>query len=372
MIAATDDALQRRLARFVANAGEARSFAGEQKFFLGTTVGAIRQQNQDRALYATVWHPVELHRNCVIGIVCDGMGGLANGEAAAILSVSVFMSRVLRTSRLPIHERLALAASEANRAVYTAFSGQGGSTLSAVWIGEDGRAAGVNVGDSRIYGISGSRSLEQLSRDDTLSELLGRDAAHHDDHKLVQFIGMGEGIEPHIIDIVPAKYRQILITSDGIHNAPRDQLDLVVRDSTGPQDLIHRLIALNGVTGGRDNGTALSMPESSRERPLEYDSGLNIRFWSTKNSLEIWIPGAANDSKQDTLTRSFTEEQATHLPKAATPKKTQGQTKKTSRPKQKKRNAKRANSKRTEPRLPLEDVRPLLDVQFPDKGDDDN
>jgi len=65
-----------------------------------------------------------------------------------------------------------------------------------------GKVIGVNVGDSRIYGISASKQTTQLTLDDTLAGYLGRresKGANISEKGLVQFVGMGDGIEPHII-----------------------------------------------------------------------------------------------------------------------------------------------------------------------------
>src|SRR3954447_10412825 len=119
---------------------------------------------------------------------------MSHGGEAAELAVSVFTARLLRTPRLPPHERLQHAAKAANEAVYRAFSGRSGSTLSAVIVHHDGRVLGINAGDSRIYGVTASKDFVQLTRDDTLAEYLGQDArANIHQNRLVQFIGMGEG-----------------------------------------------------------------------------------------------------------------------------------------------------------------------------------
>jgi serine/threonine protein phosphatase PrpC len=183
----TDDALQRRLARFVAEVRTPRSVAGSTGIWIGTNLGAVREQNEDRALVTSASYKTAPQKNFVLGALCDGIGGLARGRDAAVLAISVFVSRLLRTPKLSTADRLRGAAVAANAAVYAMLGGRGGTTLSAVLINGQGHAVGVNVGDSRIYCISQSRELIQLSRDDTLGGVLGRRDHAMRRNELLQF-----------------------------------------------------------------------------------------------------------------------------------------------------------------------------------------
>jgi PPM family protein phosphatase len=302
----TDDALQRRLARFVTEAKTPRSVAGSMGIWVGTNLGAVREQNQDRALVTSASYKTAPQKNFILGALCDGIGGLARGEDAAVLAISVFVSRFLRTPKLPAADRLRGAAMVANAAVYSMLGGRGGTTLSAVLVNGQVDAIGVNVGDSRIYCISHTRELIQLSRDDTLGGVLGRrdDAAHR--NELLQFLGMGEGLEPHILTAQPEDSSALLVTSDGIHGAPSDALAQVVRNARTGAQLVRRLIDLSDALGGHDNGTAFVLP--TRVQPhQDEDQGLNLRFWSASDRLEIWIPVLADEVRQEHLPPALTE-----------------------------------------------------------------
>ena len=41
-------------------------------------------------------------RNFTLAALCDGMGGMAQGEYAAVLALSTFVARILRHGRNPL------------------------------------------------------------------------------------------------------------------------------------------------------------------------------------------------------------------------------------------------------------------------------
>jgi serine/threonine protein phosphatase PrpC len=289
------DRLQKRLVDLLAEAPTPRSVNGSETLCLGTNIGAVRQQNEDRALIVAASYSDAPERNFVLGVVSDGIGGLPRGDEASTLAVSEFCSRVIRQSKLLPEVRLKLAAEMANEAVFSLLNGKGGATLSAAMIVR-GKFFGVNVGDSRIYGISADKQAAQLTQDDTLASYLGRregKGSSINEKGLVQFIGMGDGVEPHIIVIPDKNLASILITSDGVHDAPSDAITQIAHASLSNLDLVRRLLSLSGILGGRDNATALVMPTNFN---LENTSqhGVTITCISSFDALEIWIPSAEN------------------------------------------------------------------------------
>jgi PPM family protein phosphatase len=148
---------------------------------------------------------------------------------------------------------------------------------------------GVNAGDSRIYGLTRSRDAKQLSREDTVAGLLGRHDGPGAD-RLVQYIGMGAGLQPRIIEIDQEEFASVLITSDGVHCSSQATLAQVIRAPTSNLDLIRRLLALNNALGGEDNGTAVLLPTRFDAPDGDGEQGLTLTFWSPSEGLEIWIP----------------------------------------------------------------------------------
>jgi PPM family protein phosphatase len=284
-----DDALERRIARFIAEEKAPYSVNGTPDICLATCIGAVREQNQDRALITFASYPTAPQKSFALGIVCDGMGGLLRGDEAAVIAISVFASRVIQWPSQPTPDRLRWAALAANQAVYKSLDGRGGATLSAVMVGLRGAVVGVNAGDSRIYGLTRSRDVTQLSRDDNVAELLGQPGGFGA-NQLVQFVGMGDRIAPRIIAVDHDEFEFILITSDGVHCASPATFSQAVRAPTSNHDLIRRLLALNEALGGHDNGTALVLPTRFEAPDGDSEQGLNLTFWSPSDRLEIWIP----------------------------------------------------------------------------------
>lgn len=351
-----DDSLQRRVATLISSAPPTRAVNGNGAFALGTSLGAIRKRNEDRAIVMFAAYADSPEKSFCAAVLSDGMGGLPHGDEAAVFAVSVFVTRILRNPRLPMTERIRIAALAANDVIHEAYRGRAGATLSAALVDPEQRFIGVNVGDSRIYGITSAHELLQLSQDDTLAGVLGQaNRATPDQHKLVQYLGMGEGLEPHLITS-PRPLESILLTTDGIHNAATELFGRVVRRSVeGSTELISRLLTLSDLAGGRDNSTAVSIATKlDPDFAAAYD-GLKLSFWSVSHQVEIWIQALAAEEPNS----SDTSEASGSTPAATTGssvalKKRRGKGKKG-----------QDKSSKGDARLPLEEDRPVLDVIFP-------
>jgi hypothetical protein len=206
----------------------------------------------------------------------------------------------LRTPRLAPPDRLRNAALYSNNAVYSRFGGRGGATLSAVFITDNGPLLGINIGDSRIYAVNKAHGLLQLSRDDTLAGILGEEDTSHENHgRLIQFMGMGEGIEPNIIEADRSIIETVLITSDGVHGSSTSVLNQIARRSRSEADLTRKLLSLSDLLGGQDNGTAIVLGTKQTEHMVGGEQGLNLTFLSANDRLEVWIPVLGEDVRQE-------------------------------------------------------------------------
>jgi serine/threonine protein phosphatase PrpC len=364
------DALRKRIERLVGRVDYQTSMRGFGATWLGTTLGSVRKENQDRALVVSATYSSEPQKNVTLAVITDGMGGLSNGGAAAVLGLSVFVARFLRTPKLKHEDRLRAAALSANDAVHAMYGGHSGTTLSAVMLDHQGKPLGVNVGDSRIYGLAQSGKLVQLTQDDTLAAVMGnQQEGRHDANGLIQFVGMGEGVEPHIISPPPdLKVLSILLTTDGIHGSSSEILSRYVQGMSSQSNLVEGLLQLNRLTGGRDNGTAIVLDINS-PRGADEDQGLNLSLISPSQQLEIWIPLLGYDLQQNRgqdgqpQAQSILQEDSGGGVKQG--KATTGVEKTAGRRDAKSR--KRKKKQRSEVGLPLEDeVAPSLDIKFPE------
>ena len=161
-------------------------------------------------------------------VVADGMGGHNAGEVASALAVSTIASAI---GASPVREASTLedAVRRANGRILEAaaenadYAGMG-TTVSAVLV-EDGHAALVNVGDSRVYLLRDGR-LEQLTRDDSWVRQLVDDGAplsaddvqrHPMRHVLTEVVGVRPDLLPRVAVHELKTGDVLLISSDGLH-----------------------------------------------------------------------------------------------------------------------------------------------------------
>ena len=199
--------------------------------------------------------------------VADGIGGGSEGGAAAATALSAFIADLLEFSDVSLPSHLERASRRANQTVHERWRGKEGSTLSAVGVRGEQRAW-VNVGDSRIYGIDAQGGVSQLTQDDSLP--LGRG--------LVQFIGIGQGLVPHVGGVSPT-HHLALITTDGVHQYVDPLLPALARTARRNYSaLVDRMVHLALWCGGEDNGTtAIGVLDSSQD--------------GSQAACDIWTPG---------------------------------------------------------------------------------
>lgn len=295
-----EEALRQWLQRSVESAGSV-NIAGIAGAALGTDLGISRKENQDRAVIALFQYDC---RPYLLGLVSDGMGGMKNGADCATRALSSFIVHFYSSLRsaATVPASLKEAALAANLSVHERYQGRGGATISAVAVTQEG-ASGVNVGDSRIYGRIGSR-YEQLSIDDTLAGQLGKQGSEFSDRGLLQYIGSGDELEPHIIDI-PSDLGHLLLTTDGVHYLPSATFNLVATSSENSLFAVRRLIAISKWLGGKDNSTLVSLP-ARLEDSISPSGGLISVFDSfgqlaLSPPLEYAVGSSVASSGQDIL-----------------------------------------------------------------------
>ncbi|WP_417879192.1 PP2C family protein-serine/threonine phosphatase [Vibrio sp.] len=241
--------LQKHLARGVLSRGLHSIDSGA--IAIATDLGVKRTENQDRAAVMKFHSPTALYT--VIAIV-DGMGGMRDGEQAAELAISTFFNSVLESIHLGSEQAITQATLAANNAVFAFANGKGGSTLSALLLCSDDVNVTVNVGDSRIYAKDlVLNKLVRLSVDDSLAEAVGGSGTD-----LLQFIGMGEGIKPHVAPL-KSEVSQVYLTTDGVHYIEPKTLSDIVENAGRVNQIVERLIATARWCGGPDNASVCAV-----------------------------------------------------------------------------------------------------------------
>lgn len=252
-----------------------------------TSVGQVRSVNED------AW--------CIapgVFAVADGMGGHMSGDRASQLAVAALAelgdrgavdTEQLQAALTRANNEMVLesSASPAERAMGTTVCGVAEVSLAGTrhW-------AVFNIGDSRVYQVTGS-TLEQLTVDHSeVQELLGTgqitplEARVHPLRNVVTR-SLGSAPAPTAdVWLVPMEPGQtFVLCSDGLTLELDDtQIADVVQSLETPSDIAHRLVDLAHAAGGRDNvtvvvvRTAPSTEESASElttllrRPLIEES----------------------------------------------------------------------------------------------------
>ena len=134
--------------------------------------GAVRKENQDRAAGARI-----RRKGCVVGVVCDGMGGAAGGKLASELAASTFLAQFRREMMAgsAVEPAMRAACDAANQAVYGRACADPelrgmGTTIVAACV-RHGRLTVLHVGDSRAY-LVGLRRMQQITTDHSLVQEL--------------------------------------------------------------------------------------------------------------------------------------------------------------------------------------------------------
>jgi serine/threonine protein phosphatase PrpC len=223
---------------------------------LASSIGLVRDENQDRvaAFRFADFSGCEF----LLIVLCDGMGGMVDGAKCAATTIASFSAAVIANiNRFNAERTLSDAASTANERVYDLYRGVGGATLSAILMVPKGEHHyWVSLGDSRIYALR-ENSLVQLTVDDTLAgQLADKQGSYTGRNELLQFVGMGEAVEPHV-GIIDAKSPDAayLITSDGVHFLRSNILQDILQHAPEHAVSARRLIDLAMWCGGHDNAS---------------------------------------------------------------------------------------------------------------------
>lgn len=262
---------------------------GELPVTIGSDIGNVRGENQDRVAVLKV--QIDRNQSFVVVALCDGMGGMVEGSACASQAIASFFVSCIRHREVLPRTRLVLAAQDANKAVHALYQGRGGATLSAVLFDSINGKVGVNVGDSRIYSYR-ENGLEQLTVDDTMAGVLNKaedDSPHK--NELLQFVGMGDGIEPHTIEM-PMFQELMVLTSDGAHYIDKNVMQMVVQSAKEPAMAVKRLIEVAKWCGGRDNAS-IAIASSLVFQQQLYDEAGSFQVWDPFGEIQIVFPDIA-------------------------------------------------------------------------------
>lgn len=195
-----------------------------------TDVGIVKKTNQDSLL---VKHAESAQGEILLAVICDGMGGLAKGEAASATVIRTFSEwfdtelrfELERPDMHVIGGKWALILKDLN--IQLLEYGQKhdlslGTTFTGILFIKDEFVV-VHVGDTRAYYLG--KKLEQLTTDQTFVEREVRrgnmtlQQAKTDKRRnmLLQCVGASEKVEPEII-VGKTQSGMYMLCSDGFRH----------------------------------------------------------------------------------------------------------------------------------------------------------
>lgn len=252
-----------------------------------TDTGRDRHHNED---YFVIYNRLTQLENPVgkevqvrgLYILCDGMGGHAEGEVASTLAAST-LKQYFQThwqDHLPSEASIKEAIYAANQVVYEvneqkARSGSGrmGTTLVVVLVqGTQVRVA--HVGDSRLYRLTRKRELEQVTVDHEVGQREMRQGvsreiayARMDAYQLTQALGPKDqqSLHPEVQSFEVDEDMLLLLCSDGLTDNDLlethwlTHLQPLLNSRTDLEQGISQLIDLGNSYNGHDNITAVAI-----------------------------------------------------------------------------------------------------------------
>lgn len=239
------------------------------KLVARTDVGLVRENNQDS--YTTS----ELENGAVLAIVCDGMGGAAEGQLASMQAVKVIKDRISERfssgmSDLSLKSLMISAVESANKHIYNLslsdekYEGMGTTVVAALVT--DSYVYIVHAGDSRAYKISDG-NIFRLTRDHSVvqrmlenGEITPEEAVDHPSkHIITRAIGVDSNIKTDFCQESFDDGDVILLCSDGLSNFVNDEKIAEILNSNNFYGFADKLVNLANQNGGADNITVVAV-----------------------------------------------------------------------------------------------------------------
>ena len=261
---------------------------------IATDVGSVRKENQDRVAVARGTDAQG--RAYMVMALADGMGGMRDGAECAAIALGSFFGSIHQAASSGANSSgwLVAAALRGNATVYDKYRGEGGATLVAALVIDKSPVRWLSVGDSRVHLLVGA-ALTQLSKDDTIAGQLGKPtAAGLDRSSLLQFIGIGDQLEPHIGVVEREGGGTVFLTSDGVHFIDAAWLAKVAANSPDPGTCARRMTELAKWCGGPDNASVGIVSLETASDPSVPSGSAGLEIWDPFGDLQLISLGNPN------------------------------------------------------------------------------
>jgi protein phosphatase len=242
-------------------------------------IGA-RQEQQDSFGFSDPHDQTFLSHGGFLGVVADGMGGLAHGSEASLTAVRIFLQAY--RSKAPtesIPEALVHSLSAANQAVVQLAEKLGsangtGTTLAAAVLHRDS-LYWISAGDSRIYLCRGN-ALTRVTSDHVYAHQLNEKVAegtlsraeaksHSERATLTSYLGDLKGLDRNLRPFLLRKSDCVLLCSDGFYHA-LTEAEIVEAFRGDPQTACETLVerAVAKRRRQQDNLTVIALTNASK------------------------------------------------------------------------------------------------------------
>lgn len=225
------------------------------------TATGNRKYQQD-AVYITPSKVLASNKKTrVLALVCDGMGGMADGGRASQTAIQMMVQGFKRVEKIPelnIPYFFQQGIRAIDRAIYEfpKTDGRGSGTTMVACIAEDNKLYWASVGDSRIYIIRGNQ-MQQVTRDHNywlhLQEMIAAGQmtmeeamAVRQKEALISYLGMGN---VSLMDINSQPFEMqygdvVMLCSDGITKTlPDEQIKkIITEDVVKPEQKAEALV----------------------------------------------------------------------------------------------------------------------------------
>lgn len=224
----------------------------EYRVCISTDKGTVKEVNQDSTMVRVA--NTEKTGRIVMGVLCDGMGGLSHGEVASSMLIERFgqwftqelpltLSRTNATEKLDgdsekndiiadIRREWMSIAMEMNVRIlnYGISNGAALGTTAVCFLMTGSEFIVMNVGDSRVYMLT-DKSMDLLTHDQSVVQdmidrgLMTAQEAEVSPQKsvLLQCIGASDSVVPQFVRGVIVENTSILLCSDGFWRKLRAQ-----------------------------------------------------------------------------------------------------------------------------------------------------
>lgn len=239
-------------------------------------LSASRLQNEDS--YGIRQQISSTGDSWILGVVADGMGGMAQGEVASNLAVQTVLETTINTDLNTAQKRdewLVTLVSKANEVVSSQVR-DGGTTLSIVFVlGKE--LAIAHVGDSRIF-LFRKNQICQLSEDHSMVAMLFANGQisyeesieHPDRNVLIKSLGSKKFLSPGYVQTLSFFGSDfcrtldngdiLILCSDGIWDlVPPTKLSEIFSNTQNLQTAVDQIIDNVLAGGAHDNATILAL-----------------------------------------------------------------------------------------------------------------